>query len=126
MSNKVLIVDDSPLFQASMSALIKRLGFETEICGDGVEAIPLLNQKRDEYIAVLLDIYMPQLDGVSLLGHIRNKWPELSVIVLSGSYDPADEKLVLQHGARGYIKKLFPIDEMYPALKELLGAKDQF
>ncbi len=117
----ILIVDDAPLYQATLAAVVKKLGFVAEICGDGSIVIPRLNQDASGVAAILLDIYMPEIDGISTLGHIRHNWPNLAVIVISGSEDSDDKATVLELGAIGYIKKPFAPDAIEARLRSLLA-----
>jgi CheY-like chemotaxis protein len=122
MKNTILIVDDERICRAMLEAVVKKLGFEAVLCDDGAAALALLKEKHTSYAAIFLDIYMPYIDGISALGHIRKNWPELSVVVISGSEDEEDERVVMQHGAIGYIRKPIQPAVIYSNLKNLLGA----
>lgn|GEM_PF-5418503 len=87
---------------------MEKLGYTSESCVDGSEAIPYLSTHSDSVKAVLLDIYMPEVDGISVLGHFRSNYPELPVIIITGSDDAEDEKVAHSLGATGFIKKPFP------------------
>lgn len=106
--NTILIIDDEPLFQNTMQILVEKEGFATEICSDGMQAMIRTNQNMQDIAAVLLDIYMPEIDGISLLGHFRSKYPELPIYIISGSEEPEDKTGTLALGAKGYIAK--PLD----------------
>lgn len=120
MHRSILIVDDAPLYQEMLKAIVEKLGFIAEICGDGSQAIPLLTANHGAYAAVLLDIYMPEIDGISTLGHISSNWPQLPVIIISGSDDTADAKSAAGLGAHGYIKKPFQPQQILTTLQTLL------
>ncbi len=106
--NIILIIDDCPIYQTTLQNLVAQSGFTTESCTDGMQAMIRTNSNMENVAAVLLDIYMPEIDGISLLGHLRNKYPALPVYVISGSEDPDDKTGVLALGAKQYIAK--PLD----------------
>lgn len=121
MKNTILIVDDTHSYQTLLAAMVRRFGFEAETCGDGAEALPLLAKQHDKYVAVLLDIYMPMIDGISTLGHIRSNWPNLPVVVISGSDDSTDEASTRQFGVFGFIKKPQETETLQAQLEPLLS-----
>ena len=103
--NTILIVDDCPIYQSLLQKLVEKAGFLAESCTDGMQAMIRTNSNMENVAAVLLDIYMPEIDGISMLGHLRSKYPALPVYVISGSDDPDDKTGVLALGAAGYIAK---------------------
>lgn len=71
-------------------------------------------------MAILFDLYMPEVDGLSALGHFRRKYPSIPVIVITGSDDETDEKTASNLGAIGYFKKPFPASSIHNTVRELL------
>lgn len=120
MEKTILIVDDSPLCHDILKSVVKRLGYGSAICEDGQEAIRYLSIHSGSVAAVLLDIYMPQIDGISTLGHFRSNYPALPVIVISGSEDDADEKTVNALGAAGFIKKPLILASVHETIRGFL------
>lgn len=106
--NSILIIDDCEIYQAAMKRIVEKAGYTAEICSDGMQAMIRTNQNMEGFVAILLDIYMPEIDGISLLGHLRSKYPHIPVYVLSGSMDPEDKEAVLNLGAVDFIQK--PLD----------------
>lgn len=121
MNKTVLVVDDSQLFQTVLSTVIKATGFDVVTCKDGAEAIPLLTKEHERFAAVVLDIYMPLIDGISTLGHIRSNWPDLPVVIISGTDDEKDEASARQLGAAGVINKSVSHDELKQSLRDILS-----
>lgn len=103
--NIILIIDDCAIYQNALQMLVENAGFSTEHCTDGMQAMIRTNTNMEHVAAVLLDIYMPDIDGISILGHLRSKYPDLPVYIISGSEDPDDKTGVLALGAKGYIAK---------------------
>ncbi len=105
MKDTIVIVEDAPLYQDMLKNYVKTLGFSHKICRDGGEAIEFIKQNIEHITAVLLDIYLPNIDGISTLGHLRRKHPDLPIIVISGSDDLDDKRITLELGALQYFQK---------------------
>jgi DNA-binding NarL/FixJ family response regulator len=108
---KVLIADDHRLIvEGVRRALEADGGFE--IVGEadnGSQVLPLVSQTRPD--VVVLDLHMPQVDGLICLDQIRKRFPETKVVVLSVSTDEQLIESVLRRGASAYIvKSVNPID----------------
>jgi putative two-component system response regulator len=105
--HRVLVVDDDPLNRQLMVAMLTALGWESEVCGDGVEALARLHPGID---LVLLDVMMPGMDGFQVAQRIRattdcRDVPILMVTALSGK----EERLrAVEAGANDFIAK--PVD----------------
>lgn len=103
--NLILIVDDCPVYQGSLQFVVEKQGYTTETCEDGMKAMIRTNTNMDNVAAILLDIYMPEIDGISLLGHLRSKYPHIPVHIISGSTDGDDKMAALNLGAASFIPK---------------------
>jgi NarL family two-component system response regulator LiaR len=108
---KVLIADDHRLIvEGTKRALEEAGGFE--IVGEasnGAQVLPLVKRLKPDL--VLLDLRMPQMDGLTCLAKIREQHPEVKVAVLSVSQDPDVIQTVLKRGANAYIvKTVNPVD----------------
>jgi DNA-binding NarL/FixJ family response regulator len=115
----VLIVDDHTLIRETWSFLLGRNeNFEViaEV-GDGQRAIDIARDKRPNI--VLLDINMTPLNGFDVLKMIRKQSPGSKVIAVSMHSQPAYAKKMLRMGAKGYITKKSPRQEMLDAIMEV-------
>jgi DNA-binding NarL/FixJ family response regulator len=96
---RVLIADDDPAFLRSLETLIEQQP-ELAVAGvaaDGLEAIELVERLDPD--AVVLDLHMPLLDGVSATAHLRRDHPSLCLIALTGDEAPALHRAVREAGA---------------------------
>jgi DNA-binding NarL/FixJ family response regulator len=96
---RVLIADDDPAFLRSLETLIDRQP-ELAVAGvaaDGLEAIELVERLDPD--AVVLDLHMPLLDGVSATAHLRRDHPSLCLIALTGDEAPELHRAVREAGA---------------------------
>ncbi|OFW07939.1 MAG: hypothetical protein A3H96_24160 [Acidobacteria bacterium RIFCSPLOWO2_02_FULL_67_36] len=105
----LLLVDDDDAFRAVMGRELERLGFAVSAAGSGREAIQRVSEEHD---IVLLDLRLPDLDGMEVLKAIREKTPGADVIMLTGhgSIDTAIE--AIRAGAFDYIAKPCPLGEL--------------
>lgn len=114
----VLIVDDEKNYPLILSAVLEDEGFETLTANSGAEALSVLQQA--EVDLVLTDMKMPAMDGIELLEHIKEKDPELPVIMMTahGTVDKAVE--AMQKGAYSYILKPFENDRLILYVKKAI------
>ena len=114
---RILIVDDHPVVRDGLENMLRtQAGFEVVgQAADGREAVEMAAALEPE--VVLLDLEMPELDGVEALGQMLAASPELKVIVFT-VFD-TDERIVasVQAGASGYLLKGAPRDEIFAAIR---------
>lgn len=108
---RVLVIDDEPLVRDLLALVLRRAGFLVEAADDGRSAIDVLD--GGGFDAILSDISMPNLDGVSFLREVRRRDLDVPVVLITG--DPTTETAVraLRHGALNYLSK--PVE---PAMVE--------
>jgi two-component system response regulator AtoC len=113
---RVLVVDDEENVRLALTTLLRKHGYEVEVASNGREALELLGRFGPDF--VLTDVRMPQMSGVDLLGEIKARGFDATVIVMSafGRIDQALE--VIRAGAYDYIAKPFRGDEVILALKK--------
>jgi DNA-binding NarL/FixJ family response regulator len=112
---RILIADDHPLFRDGLRSLLQAKGHE--VVGEahnGLEAIELARKLRPEF--VLMDVSMPELDGVSATRLITAEMPEVKVVILTAS--DQDETLfeAIKAGAQGYLLKNLEAGEFFTLL----------
>ena len=103
----ILIVDDDDLVLKTLNVLISSLGYKCLLANDGLEATEVLAEKECDLI--LTDVLMPNMDGLELLLYVREKNPDIDVIVATGYSERASYADVIKAGAIDFIKK--PIDQ---------------
>ena len=116
MSIRLLVADDHPMVRAGIKKMIE--GKDIKIiaeCADGVEAVTqTLKGKPD---VVLMDIRMPELDGLNALGRIKIENPEMPVIIYSGFDNPTYIARAVALGANGYLMKGGSAKDLVAAIK---------
>lgn len=84
MSHVILVVEDEPLLRLSAMDMIEDVGFEVVCASNSIEAIAILERRPDIRI-VFTDVDMPGgIDGVRLAALVRDRWPPIKIIVISG------------------------------------------
>ena len=104
MPHTIALVDDDQNILASLAAALEDEGYKVDTYVDGVEALDGIG--RHPVDLAILDIKMPRMDGMELLGNLRRK-DNLPVIFLTSKDDEIDEVMGLRMGADDYIKKPF-------------------
>ena len=110
MSKSILIVEDEPLLRQNLAELLTEEGYDVHQAGDGKEAYDaILDQQVD---LVLSDIRMPNMDGVELLGRLKQAAPQTPVIIMTayGTVESAVE--AMRSGAHDYLLKPVNFDEV--------------
>ena len=85
MSATILVVDDDPLIQLTISGILEDEGYTVISAGDGLEALAKLAGLRP--VAILLDLTMPHLSGQTLLEQITINYPTVHTIVMTATHD---------------------------------------
>ena len=104
-SLNILIVDDDPDIIALYQAILHDAGHITHSETSSVKALNIINELNPDVL--LLDLMMPDMDGLELLGHIRkiDELADLKIIVISSKSYEYDRKQALSRGADGFIRK---------------------
>ncbi len=115
---RILIVDDETPILEMVSQYIHLLGYEASSAKNGQEALTLL--KQEPYTILLTDIKMPDMDGLELMKKVKEEFPGLHIIAMTGhgtSYTFTD---VVAAGATDYLNKPFSLDELRAKLKRVI------
>ncbi len=114
----VLVVDDDPLLRMFTTDIVVEAGFTAVEAADADEAIAIL-ESRSDIALVLTDINMPgSMDGAKLARAVRDRWPPIKIVVVSGQMLLPD--LDLPQDARFFVKP-YPADAMISALQSLVS-----
>ena len=112
---RLLVVDDVPLFRAGLASALRDAGFEVVAEAGGGEAAVTAAEEHQPDL-VLLDILMPGISGLEVVEKISAVAPSVKVILLTASESEEDLLVGVKAGARGYVTKEAPFDDLVGAL----------
>ena len=122
MTARILIVDDHPLTREALAGLLVANGFDVVgQASGGVDAIALAGELRPDL--VLLDLTMPDMDGLTALPRVREAAPEAEVVVLTASEDDGNLLAAIRLGAAGYLLKSEPPDRIVAFLRGVFAGE---
>jgi DNA-binding response OmpR family regulator len=114
----ILVVDDEPAVGQVLADFFTPKGYEVLCALGGLEGLSKLEKHQPE--VVLLDVRMPDLDGITVLRRIREGNPSVGVLMMSGNTDIETAKETLQLGAFDYVLKPFDFDYLDRAVHKML------
>jgi DNA-binding NarL/FixJ family response regulator len=116
---KILVVDDHVLIRDALRGVLKELKGDAHVleASDCRQAMALIAENADELALILLDLNLPDRDGFSALAEVRERYPGISVVVLSGQHDRGSVIKALDLGALGFIPKSGQREVMLSALQ---------
>ena len=121
---KLLLVEDNQALQATLQRSFERRGIQVVLCGDGARALDRWQACVPD--VVLLDLSLPHIDGLTVLGQARDAGLQTPVLVLTARGTVGDRVLGLNAGADDYLAKPFDLDELEARVRALArrGARD--
>lgn len=115
---KLLIVEDEKRLCQTVAKHLKDEGYTVDMCYDGSDALDYIN--GTEYDAVILDIMLPGIDGISVLKKIRAKKLNTPVLLLTARSSVEDKVAGLDSGADDYLTKPFALDELSARIRVMI------
>jgi signal transduction histidine kinase/ActR/RegA family two-component response regulator len=118
LSGKILVVEDNPVNQKLVSALLHRNGYSTVIAASGPEALAALEQH--EFRLVLMDVQMPVIDGIETTRQIREdgRWSRLPIVAMTARAMDGDQENCIAAGMNGFITKPIHAAHLLSVVKE--------
>lgn len=114
---RVLLVEDSERLQRSLSKALRKAGYAVDISGDGEDGLWRANSA--EYDAMVLDIMLPKVDGLTALKRLRADGNETPILLLTARDSVEDRVKGLQSGADDYLVKPFALEELLARVQVL-------
>ncbi len=116
---RILLAEDNVINKKVISRMLKKLGYRADMVADGLEVIRALERQR--YDLVLMDIQMPEMDGIEAASQVRKLWPsdeQPRIIALTACALEGDKERCLRAGMDGYIAKPVKIEDLKSVLAE--------
>jgi CheY-like chemotaxis protein len=120
-TGRILIVEDEPSVRCVFEEVLELEGFIVDMAVDGAEAILKLSNK--EYDLFIIDIWMPEINGMELYEYISKQYPELlnRIIFASGDVLGRETRLFLEKVGRPFLLKPFDIGELIAMTREVVS-----
>jgi CheY-like chemotaxis protein len=115
---KVLVIDDEQGIRSLLDTLLSRKGYDVVLAESGRKGLELFRRERPDVL--VLDLKMPEMDGLTVLRQIRSLDPIIPVIILTGAGTAETEQRVRALGVTEYVEKEFSLHLLGDALKRLL------
>ncbi|MDQ4035069.1 MAG: GAF domain-containing protein [Chloroflexota bacterium] len=114
---RILLAEDNPVNRKLALRLLAQLAYEAEVATDGLEAIAAV--ERDEFDLVLMDVQMPELDGLEATRRIRSRWPDrdIRIVAMTANAMAGDREACLAAGMDDYISKPIRPSELVAVLE---------
>ena len=120
---RMLVVDDKAAICQACRRVFSRQGFQVEQCTEASEG---LNQATEgDYAAILLDIKMPDMDGIEFLEELRKKRPDVPVMIMTGYPSIPNAAAAVRLGASDYITKPFTPEQITQSVRRMLARDRQ-
>lgn len=122
MERNVLLIDDEASLRRMVSLGLMQKGYRTEPCENGMKGLQTLemyNKQKMPLDCAVVDIRLPDIDGLKLLKVIKFNYPDLPVIVITGHGNEAIAEEVKAQKAEAYLEKPFTIEELTALLEEM-------
>lgn len=116
---RILLAEDNAINQKVAVRILERLGYRADVAANGVEVLEAL--KRQAYDVVLMDVQMPEMDGIEATEHIKREWHPLErpyIIAMTADALAGDRERYLAAGMDDYISKPVPIEELMRVLNQ--------
>jgi DNA-binding NtrC family response regulator len=112
------VVDDDPIVLDSCRRVFEAEGIEVYLVPSAEKALEAM--ENNDFAILLIDVKMPEQDGMYLMRKVKEKWPAVPIIVMSGYPTPETIAEGLQLGAAKFIAKPFTPDELFETVHQIL------
>ncbi|TKS58552.1 MAG: response regulator [Nitrospira sp.] len=120
---KILVIDDEQGIRHLLDTLLRRKGYDVVLADGGQKGLELFRRERPD--VVVLDLKMPEMDGLTVLRQIHSLDPKKPIIILTGARTPEVEQQVRALGVSEFVEKEFSLHRLGDALKRLLKTPTQ-
>lgn len=120
--NRILIIDDDEIVRRSCEKVLSLEGYLTVTAGSGREGLKLLSKKS--FDLVLTDLRMPDMDGMEVLKRVKEGWPDIEVIVITGYGTVKSAIEAIRYGAYDYVEKPFSPEELLNVVRRSLERRN--
>lgn len=115
----ILLLEDNADMLTMISQVLEWAGHQVITGRNGMEGLTQLSQSNEPPHLIICDIFMPGMDGVTFLKHVRNSahWSRIPFILMSANDSDEDRQEAYEHGADGFLAKPFGLDDLNSLLE---------
>ena len=117
----VLIIDDEELVIEICEMMLLRLGNRVFKANSGFEALNIFEDHKNQIDLVILDMYMPEMNGQQLVGELRQIDHRVKVLLSSGGLTDLEEKEIINRGFNGFIRKPYSMNSLSEKMVKILN-----
>ena len=117
----ILIIDDDENVRALLKLMLEPLKYKTLSAIDGKSGIEIYKKKKNEIKLILLDVVMPEMDGLITFQQLKKIYSDVHVLVISGFCKEGKASEIIKEGAVGFIKKPFKLNELLKIIHNSLN-----
>jgi len=118
-NDRILVVDDEETIREIVSSMLGGAHFQTRQASSGVEALSIL-ESGDEFDLVLSDLMMAEMDGITLLGRAKERYPDMPIVMVTAVSDISVALQALRNGAYDYLLKPFEREQLLATVRRAL------
>ncbi|HEY5597058.1 MAG TPA: response regulator, partial [Candidatus Bipolaricaulota bacterium] len=122
---RILLAEDNAVNQKVALRILQQIGYRADVASNGIEAIESV--ERQPYDVILMDVQMPELDGLEATRRIVKRWPRKRprVVAMTANAMQGDRELCLKAGMDDYITKPIRVDELVGALEKVKSKQEK-
>ena len=117
----ILLVEDDRVTRDALQAMLETHDYRVATAQNGVEALEIYTHNGDAISLVVSDVVMPEMGGVALYRALRQRWPKVKMLFITGHPLQKDDQAVLEAGSVDWLQKPFSVPEFSRVVKELIG-----
>jgi DNA-binding NtrC family response regulator len=122
MSARILVVDDEEIVVRSCDRILRGAGYDVEVARSGAEALAKMTDNG--YDVMILDIMMPKMDGIEVLQRVKESYPDIEVIMVTGLAEIQTAVRCMKLGALDYLPKPFDPDDLVRIVARALERRE--
>lgn len=121
---KIMLVDDEAMLRDTVSHMLESMKYKVIIVQDGKQAVGTYNKNADDIDLIIMDIQMPEMDGIEAADLIWKKNPKAKIIFSSGYADPAKLEELRRKGVKELLRKPYRMDDLVDIIQKTMNSQN--
>ena len=123
---RILLAEDNPVNQRVATLMLERIGYQVDLVNTGTQALSAATAR--DYDLILMDVHMPEMDGLEASRRITSRWPageRPHIVAMTANAMQGDREMCLEAGMDDYLTKPIRVDRLVEALNQVPARKDR-